>query len=309
MNSAHHCRGNNLGVSGPDSWNNRVAGDRSQGRDILSSSIGISNNASLPMGVIPRASAWSYTNNTGEPLEGINVRANGTSTREPLDVFSSTGHRFQDYDMSNAFLLYALENRGHQFSNPLGGSVPVNFSVEFGLTLDVWDWVVERATAITVGGEPIPIYLVSLHGWADGFATDIPGPLPNEGSPDHLQGMSVIGGTFHTTTQGFRVVASEARATLTELAFASVADLNLDLENLTPQKLAELERLNKLARLSFEPVPLEPGEDLVVMDGDVDDLPPELQASGDFLMLGDRRWTAAMEAGEILVYAKVQGVS
>jgi hypothetical protein len=302
--------GNNLGVSGPDTFNNRVAGDRSQGREILTSSMGITNNASLPLGVIPRASAWSYTNNTGEPLEGINVRADGTSTREPLDVFSSTGHRFQDYDMSNAFLLYALENRGHQFSNPLGGSVPTSFTVEFGLTLDVWDWVVERATAITVDGEPIPISLPSLQGWAHGFATDIPGPLPNEGSPDHLQGMSVIGGTFHTTAQGFRVVASDARAVLSELAFAPVADLDLDLEDLTPQKLAELETLNKLVRLSFQPVELAPGEDLVVvLDGKLDDLPPELKASGDFLLLGDRRWALAMAAGEVLVYAKVQGAA
>jgi hypothetical protein len=302
--------GGNLGVSGPDSWNDRVPGDRSQGREILASSIGISNNASLPLGVIPRASAWSYTNNTGEPLEGINIRADGTSTREPLDVFSSTGHRFQDYDMANTVVLHQLENRGHRFSNPLGGSVPTNFTVEFGLTLDVWDWVVERATAITVDGDPIPLSLISLQGWSNGFATDVPGPLPNEGSPGHLQGMSVVGGKFHATAQGFRIVASDARATLSELAFAPVADLDLDLDDLTPQKLVELETLNKLVRLSFAPEPLEPGEDLVVvLDGLVDDLPPELQASGDFLLLGDRRWAAAMEAGEVLVYAKVQGAS
>ncbi len=301
--------GTNLGVAGPESSSLRVPGDASQGRRINSSTIDISNNAALPMGVLPRASAWSYTNSTGEPLEGINVRANGTSTREPLDVSSSTGHRFQDYDMSNAFLLYALENRGHHFSNPLGGSVPVNFTVEFGLTLDVWDWTVANATAITVGGEPIPISVLTLQGWSGGFANDQPDPPPFPGG-EELQGMSTVADGFQITAQGFRLVASDTRATLTELAFASVADMDLDLDDLTPQKLAELETLNKLVRLSFDSVQLEPGQDLVVvMDGQADDLPPELRASGDFLLLSDRRWVAAMEAGELLVYAKVQGAA
>jgi hypothetical protein len=301
--------GNNLGVAGPDSSSLRVPGDASQGRRINTSSIGISNNASSPLGVLPRASAWSYTNNTGEPLEGINIRADGTSTREPLDVFSSTGHRFQDYDMSSAFLLYALENRGHRFSNPLGGSVPVNFTVDFGLTLDVWDWTVASATAVTLDGEPIPITVLTMQGWAGGFASDQPDPPPFPGG-EELHGITTVAGGFQITAQGFRLVASDARATLTELAFASVADMAMDLEDLTPQKLAELETLNKLVRLSFDPVQLEPGEDLVVvMDGELGDLPPELVASGDFLLLGDRRWEPAIAAGEVLVYAKVQGAA
>lgn len=305
--------GNNLGVSGPDDSVARDPGNTSAGLRILESSIGITNNANLPLGIMPRTSNWHYTNNTGESLQGINVRSDGTSTRNPLSAHSSGGNRFQTYEPSNAVLLHAFENRGHRFSNPLGGSVPNGGSVDFGVQLDVWDWTVDRAVAITTDGEPIPLSVVSLFGWSNGGFENptLPEPgSPSVGTLDAIHGLEMAAGDFHAEALGFQIVASDQGGRLTELAFASVADLGLVGGDLMPETLAELESTGDLVRLPIDPIALDPHEDLVVvLDGLVDDLPADLQESGQFLLASDPRFSEAMAAGEVLVYARMVGAA
>jgi len=244
------------------------------------------------MGILPRASSWSFTNNTGEALTRISVRADGTGTRTPLDTNSSGSHRFTDYDEGNTFLLHALENRGHVFSDPVGGSVPNGSTVDFGVELDVWDWTVDRATAVTVDGEPVPLSLISLVGWNNGgFAAP---PSPGAGlNDDHdhgddLHGLTEIAGGVAPTAHGFRIVAGDLPATLTELAFASVAGRGFGLEDLNPQTLAQLETLGDLIRLPLPQTSLAPRQDVIVE-------------------MTDPRWLAALEAGEIFLYARTFG--
>ncbi len=284
--------GGNLGSSGPEGWQNRVLNDSSQGRILLDSTIGISNFSATPMGIMPRATSWSFTNNTGEALNRISVRAEGTGTRTPLDTSSSGGHRFTDYTVGSTFGLYQLENRGHVFSEPVGGSIPNGSTVDFGLELDVWDWTVERATAVTVDGEPVPLSLISLVGWNNGgFSNGLP---PGAGLNDDLEhgdelhGLTEIAGGNAPTSHGFRIIAGDLPVTLTELAFASVAGRGFGLEDLNPQTLAQLETLGDLIRLPLPQTSLAPHQDLIVE-------------------MSDRRWLAALEAGEIFLYGRTFG--
>lgn len=305
--------GNNLGVGGIDTSMARDPDNPAAGRRILTSSVGISNNASLPMGVIPRSSSWSFTNNTGEALVAIRVRTEGTSTRTPLSVFSSGGNFFSTYEEANTVLLHEFENRGHNFSNPSGGSIPSTGGVNFGLELDVWDWNVERATAQTTGGEAIPLSMIALMGWNNGGVSPAPSPAEAVSSSpidaDAFEELiTVAANGVRITAQGFRIVASDAPATLTELAFAPVAGRGLGLKDLTPETLAELDQLGDLIRLPIDRIDLEPHEDLViVLDGLVDDLPAELREAGSFLLVNDARWADAIAQGEVFVYGRTMG--
>jgi hypothetical protein len=285
--------GNNLGVSGPDSWSNRVLNDASQGRQILASSIGITNFASKPLGILPRASSWSFTNNTGEALTRISVRADGTGTRTPLDTSSSGGHRFTAYDEGTTTALYQLENRGHVFSDPVGGSVPNGSTVDFGVELDVWDWTVERATAVTTEGEPVPLSLISLIGWNNGgFSNGLPpgaGVDDDHSLTDELgHGLTTVADDNPPTVHGFRIVAGDQPVVLTELAFALVAGRGLGLGDLNPQTLALLETLGDLVRLPLPQTSLAPHEDVVVE-------------------MTDPRWLDALDKGEIFLYGRTSG--
>jgi hypothetical protein len=285
--------GNNLGVSGPDNWSNRVLNDASQGREILASSIGITNFASKPLGILPRAASWSFTNNTGEALTRISVRAEGTGTRTPLDTSSSGGHRFTSYDEGNTTLLHAFENRGHVFSDPVGGSVPDGSTVDFGLELDVWDWTVERATALTVDGEPVPLSMISLIGWNNGGFSN--GPPPGGGADDDhswsdqlAHGLTSLADGAPPTAHGFRIIAGDQPVVLTELAFASVAGQGLGLDDLNSQTLASLETLGELIDLPLPRTTLGPHEDVIVE-------------------MTDPRWIDALAKGEIFLYGRTTG--
>lgn len=297
--------GSAVGVAGPDTSLFRDPGNPTAGRRILTSSIGISDNPGTPIGLIPLASAWSYTNLTGEPLSAISVRSEGTSNGEPMDVFSSGTHRFGDYEQANTVLLHEFENRGHRFINPVGGSVPNGSTVDFGLTLDAWDWTAERATAITTNGNPIGLPLISLHGWVDGDFEFAEGDGIEQAGDGDIHGISSTSGKFNLSAQGFRVVAGDQPGTLSELAFASVAELGLTLSDLTPQTLALIETSGDLVRIPLQPVDMQAGDDLlIVLEGLVDDLPQELQQSGAFRLANDDRWAQSLAAGEVLVYGR-----
>jgi hypothetical protein len=304
--------GGNLGVAGPDTWEFRNGVNSDDGRLILTSSIGISNNANKPIGILPRTSSWYYENATGEALVGINVRSEGTSTRNPLAVYSSGANRFNDYEAANTLLAHEFENRGHRFSDPSGGSIPVSGGVQFGLKLDVWDWTVDRATAITTGGDPIALPVVALHGFNHGgYANpdnDDHDHFAGGGADDLADGMTTASGVYTKLVEGIRIAAGAEPATLVELAFASVEGLGLDGDDLNPQTLALLQTTGALKPISLPAVQLGAYEDLfVVLDGLVDDLPADLQAAGNFLMAGNPLFEEAMAAGEVLVYARTTG--
>jgi hypothetical protein len=296
--------GFNLGSTSLAETEARNPNDESAGRRILQSNVGISDFANQSIGVMTRASNWNFVNNTGEPIETIVVRTQGTSTRTPLDFYSN---RFTEYEQSSANDLHNFENRGHHFLEPTGGAIGLGGEAQFGLELDVWDWVVERALAHTSDGELIGLSVVSLLGWSGGYeGGGGGGEAPDDGGPFHgLIGVSAGTPQAH----GFRIVAGDQTAIVTELAFASVAGRNFGLEDLTPETLAQLDMEGALVSLPIVgQFTLAPYQELVVVtDGAEDDLPPELLDAGNYVILNDERWLDALEAGDVLLYGSTFG--
>lgn len=182
-------------------------------------------------------------------------------------------------------------------------------------------------TGRSTDGVILPMSVVSLMGWNHGGfqAPDPPsegivGPgelaglagLHDHGHDDHGHddGLSTTPGQWRSLAEGFRLIASDAPGLLTEIGFASIADLGLTGDDLSPATLRRLDAAGELVRLPFDPIPLDGGEDLVVVtEGLVDDLPRDLLASGDYLLTPDRRFGAAMDRGEVLVYARTSGAA
>src|SRR5690606_25148629 len=142
--------GGALGVGGPDTSVARVAGDSSQGREILTASVGI--NAAAPIGIMSKSQTWEITNHSGKAIEAVSIRARGSSSRFPMAATSSGAHRFTLYEPSSAVGAFLFEDRGHEFHDPLGGSVPSGATVEVGLEIDVWDWTVVSSRARATDG-------------------------------------------------------------------------------------------------------------------------------------------------------------
>ncbi|MEQ8846902.1 matrixin family metalloprotease [Botrimarina sp.] len=323
--------GSNLGVAGPDTSQQRSPGDASAGRRILTSSVGISDNANIDIGVMTRTSNWHFENISGVDLEALSVLAEGTSLRNALTVFSNGANRFQNYQPSNAFGLHEYETRGHHFLNPSGGSIPSGQGTNFGMQLDVWDWTVEAVTGRSTDGQIVPMSVVSLMLYnGGGFKSPdppsegivLPGGLAGVAADEHDHhddhghghghddGFSTTPGEWVSEVLGLRVVASDAPGVLTELGFASVAGLGYTGDDLSPERLRELDDAGGLVRLAIDPIQLAGGEDLlVVLDGLVDDLPMDRQTSGDFLLMNDPKFAEAMGAGEVLVYGRTTGAA
>lgn len=293
--------GETLGNSGPDGSRSRELGNPAAGRWINRSTISISDNAVLPIGVLPRAAAWSYRNTTGEAVEAMSIATLGTSNPDPLDSYSSGPRRFTTIEPSNTTSPNDAERRVHRFLDPVAGEIPGGNRVELGLTLDVWDWTVDSANVRTTSGAILPAALITFVDWAEGDMNYAPSTL-------HGPGVGLLTGQqggFVASHRGFRIVNGETPTELVELGFASVAGLDLGLDDLTPETLDQLAAAGSLTMLAIEPKDLGRATDLiVVLSGLLDELPPELQASGDFLYLNDARWADAYAKGEILVFGK-----
>jgi hypothetical protein len=290
-----------LGNSGPDGSRQREPGNPSAGRWINLSSANISDNASFPIGILPRAAAWSYRNTTGQAVEAMTIATEGTSNPDPLDVSSSGPRRFTTMEPTNAIDYNNAEWHSHRFSDPVAGSIPGGHRIELGLELDVWDWTVASANVRTTGGDLHPAALITFVDWAEGEANYAPASLPDANG----ELLTRREEEFAVSHRGFRIVNGETPTTIVEIGFASVADLALELDDLTPELLDQLATTGKLVQLNMEPTELGRSTDLaLVMSGSANDLPAELLASGDFRLFNDARWADAYANGEILVYGK-----
>lgn len=293
--------GTTLGISGPDASRSREPGNPAAGMWINRSSVAISDDAALPIGVLPRAAAWSYRNTAGEAVDAMSIATRGTSNPDPLESFSSGPRRFTTLEPSNSIDPHDAQWRAHRFLDPVAGEIPGGHQVELGMTLDVWDWTVDSANVRTTSGAIHPAALVTFVDWAEG-EMNYPPPMLS------AAGAALITGRpeqFLASHRGFQIVNGETPTKLVELGFASVADRSLRLDDLTPQTLGELAAAGSLIRLPIDPIDLGRGADrIVVLQGLVDDLPAEVCDSGQLLYLHDDRWRDAYAKGEILVYGK-----
>jgi hypothetical protein len=152
-----------LGQGGVDDSERRDPDDATQGRRILAASLTVNANPRFAHGIDPATGSWDVLNQTGQGIDRLSIRTEGTSNRQPLlVVLSNDPDNFTDYEPSNAFGVFDFENVGHIFSHSPGNSVPAGGTFGIGLQQDVWDWFVTAATAHTTGGDLVPLSLVTF---------------------------------------------------------------------------------------------------------------------------------------------------
>ncbi len=293
--------GDNIGSAGPDTSSQRNPNDPLDGRELLTASVSINATPNTVIGIRPHSQAWEYTNLTGQMVEAISIRTEGTNNRNPLGTTSSGGHRFTSYDPSSAVGIFDFENIGHIFSDPVGGAIPHGSTVTVGLSQDVWDWYSTGANVRTTDDEIFPANLVSILPWGVG-------EYGLSGEPVDPSGLSESPGVFTLAASGLRIVNSDQTTVLSELALAIVEGRGLTLDDLTRDTMHVLSDEGLLVPISLPPTTLAPGaEFFVIFDGDRDDLPPELIAQGNYLIVDDPRWDGALANDEIFAYARTNG--
>lgn len=291
----------NLGIGGPDTSTQRDPNDLLQGREMLTASVSANANPNKPMGIQPLSLAWEYTNQTGELVEAMSIRTEGTNNRNPLDTMSSGGHRFTDYAPSSAVGVFDFENIGHIFSDPAAGPIPNGSTVTVGLTQDVWDWYSTSANVRTTDDEIFPANLVGILPWGVG-GYDFAG---ESNDPD---GLSTSPGGFTLAAAGLRIVNSDQPTVLSELALANVEGRQLRLDDLTRETMQRLSGEGLLSAIPLPPITLAPGAEFyVILDGDIDDLPSQLVAQGNYLLVNDPRWHGTLQSDEYFAYARAIG--
>lgn len=267
----------------------RVPGDASQGRRIIDVKITINANPtngclSCSMGIDPSTSGWDVVNSTGKAIDGLSIRGQGTSNPQPLlVVISNDPNRFTTYEPSNAVELFNFENRGHRFTDPVGGSIPNGGSFGIAMQQDVWDWTATAATARATDGDFIPLSVITFLPF---FGLSLaPAGAPSVPEPP---GLSILEGDLGAIVagRGLKLVNSDKATRVTGIAFADVEGLGIGAREVL---LATWDRLMREARvheLSFTPFELGAFEEFyLVFEGGLDALPRDVRARGNYMLL------------------------
>lgn len=259
-----------LGQAGPDSWQDRVPGDVSQGQLILTSDVAINATA----GVATRKTTWTLSNTLDLPITKARIRMKGTDTF-PIGFTSTGAHRFTKVPFIGVQGPREYENITRLFTDPVGGEIPPGDQVTFGFEMDVWDWTVSRAAVETTDGESHIVSLVTIVPLDFGLQSDSSDPLTLVGPVGQPEGL-VTAPTRDIEHRGLRIVnTSETSVTVGAVAVAPLRGRGL--HELDGTALDEAADADELITLEFPPEQLGPDEELIIiLDGDEASLPAEL---------------------------------
>ncbi|MBL8703014.1 MAG: hypothetical protein JNK67_31815 [Alphaproteobacteria bacterium] len=276
-----------LGQGGVDESDPRDPGDASKGRRITAASFTMNANptascATCSIGIDPSTGSWDVTNATGKAIDRLSIRGQGTSNREPLlVVLSNDPHNFTEYAPASTFELFNFENRGHIFSEPEGGEIPDGEGFGIAMQQDVWDWTATAATTRATDGEIIPLSLISFvpfYEFADATLA-VAGTAPTGAILQQEASPGVV-------ARGLKLVNSDTPTHVGGIGFADVEGLGIDAPDVLRRTWEELVRLGRTHELSFTPFEFGAGEEFyLVFEGDLDSLPREVRARGNYLLL------------------------
>jgi hypothetical protein len=276
--------GDTLGVGGPDTSELRDPNDPTQGRRINTASVAVDASPSFPLGIDPATGSWHAQNQTGKGIVRLHIRAEGTSNPQPLLVLlGNDPFNFTDYAPSNAVGVFDFENRGHIFSHSPGNFVPNGGFFDVALQLDVWDWYVTAANAITTDDEIIPVGLITILPFYQlgfsGFGQSAPAPGESKNA------ILVEEGRQPTRARGLKLVNSDVPTTVNAIAFADVEDAKIQARKANLKTWNKLVRKGRVHTLRLEPVTLGAGEEFyLLLEGDVRSLPPDVLRRGNYLV-------------------------
>jgi hypothetical protein len=270
-----------LGQGGVDDSERRDQDDATQGRRILAASLTVNANPGFAHGIDPATGSWDVVNQTGQGIDRLSIRTEGTSNRQPLlVVLSNDPDNFTDYEPSNAFGIFDFENVGHIFSHSPGNSVPAGGTFGIGLQQDVWDWFVTAATAHTTGGDLVPLSLVTFVPFYQlGLAP--PAPAPNAPSS-----ILVKADEPPILARGLKLVNSGTPTTLSAILFADVEGAQIQARDVHAKTWQRLVRQGRVQDVRIAPFTLGPGDEFYVLfEGDVTALPADVLARGNYVVV------------------------
>jgi hypothetical protein len=291
-------------------WNlrDRIGGDFTQGGILVDSAIidgmvsitriNFNTNSIVPLGFKEQAINWDFRNVSGQPAIAIEVTTCGTNNPMANHYDDVGPRRFTSFTTTPVGAA-DKDNLVHRWSAPAGGPIPATEILHVGLIQDVWDWTPVSTRIESPGGVFTDASVLGIH---PSSYTIVEGTAP--GAPgDPLEGLP-----FSVRAQGMRLVNNDTPGLVTEVALAIVDDLGLglDLERALPLLNRDLlEFLRDSGRLEilteFQPRLLGPGEDFFIyFQGTIDDLPPEVVAQGNFLLLN----RPDLLGHELFVYAQ-----
>jgi hypothetical protein len=184
-----------------------------------------------------------------------------------------------------------------EWTNLALGDIPAVGLVRVGASHDVADWFVNSAEIGHPDGSTSLASMMSLHPWGERiWGVD---PL------DASEGGEIRNSEpSYNAAEGIRIAAPNVTSTVSSLKIGIVTGMGLGLDDLNADKLAELEVMGFVEDFPvFAPTEIEANEDFIlVLDGMLPDLPPDLQINGNFLIL-DR---PDLVGQELFVYVQSQ---
>jgi hypothetical protein len=276
---------NVLGIGKPNSFvrdaNNPAAGAQIEPNSTLT----FNSNPTGPIGFGALDINWDYQSFSGLPTRSIEVQTHGTNNLTPLRRWNNnnTPHVFNSY-LSASAGPNAKDDVVHTWTNPLNGDIPVGQVFHVGLQQDVWDWTVTSAMVVDSLGQRSAAGMLGAHDW---YAMSQNQPAGGSGTANAET--DVLGEDF-PAARGVAVKNSNSPTILGALGYADVTGMGLTLDNLNHAMLTQLQAQGRMHFISVPPSlqQLDAGEQLVVVfQGTAADLPADLQASGDYILVNN----------------------
>jgi hypothetical protein len=302
-----------LGFGGVEESQQRVNGQPESGQEITEGIffVGAGSYQGTPIGFKTLKQSWEFDNDFfPQGIHEVVVRTRGTDNPVPISQSNHGLGQFDSYDTVYIPTLGILnfEDMAHRWFNAsLADTVPLGSTIRLAVEQDVPDWFVLSAAALDIDRNGHGIQLIAINPWQNTFLN------PDDDEPDEDFGIS--GKTV--LNNGFRIVGTDDLTTLiTEVSLAKIGDLGLNqLEDLSSETLELLRTTGRLETIAFSsPIPLAPGEDFVfVFDGQTGDLPRELIARGNFMLLNrpdlvdEELFVFTRSSGNVRTYGVIGG--
>lgn len=277
----------------------RNGSDVAAGMRATSGFVHLNQASGSPLGFRSLGINWDYQNAAGKPTRSFAIQTTGTDYTSPLYHYDNNGPYHFNNLTTNWVDADHKDDLLHRWTHPEGGDIPDSEVIHVGLEQDVWDWSVVSAEVGHPDGTSSTAPLLGFHEWSNTVVVGTPAAATGDVSSGTLD----TGGEIKVLARGFEIIPSAA-SNVYDLMFAQVTDLNLQLEDLNRRTLEELREKQRVEEVKdFGTRLLEPGKSFViVLEGEKEDLPPELQETGNYLLL--HRPELLQE--EVMVYAGSQ---
>ncbi len=278
-------------TAGPNNWalatlcgNPRNAGNALLGRQTLQGKIQYNVAAGNPLGFRTLAINWDYQCNSIETRE-FRIRTRGTDNPTLFARYDgpASGSPYVFTAYANNGVPGFKDDRLHAWSNPNAPIAPGEL-IHVGIEQDVWDWTVVSAIALDAIGTPCTASLVSSHEYNNEFdITPAGGGAPVESDGELNTGTPPV-----IRARGITLTTSDSPINrLTQLMLADVSGLQLGLKDLNRRlvdRLIREKRIEKIEQFGTRNLPAN-GNFIVTFQGNIEDLPPKVRESGQYLIL------------------------